>query len=126
MPSAFGPVPVCRGLCCPPELRRQGKLSRATIMEHEVLQLLPLPAGVETDSALLRLVFDHWWPGADAARPRDAGAGRLAGRFITQAIATRWPKEQTRQGDDCQGADDGRAGRQVCRQGSKQSETIAQ
>lgn len=35
-------------------------------MEREVLLLLPLPAGVNGDSALVRCLFEHWWQGAAA------------------------------------------------------------
>ncbi len=35
-------------------------------MEREVLLLLPLPAGVEADSLLLRRLFERWWQGAAA------------------------------------------------------------
>ncbi len=35
-------------------------------MEREVLLLLPLPAGSDEESPLLRLVFERWWQGAAA------------------------------------------------------------
>lgn len=35
-------------------------------MEREVLLLLPLPAGVDGDSALVRRLFERWWQGAAA------------------------------------------------------------
>lgn len=35
-------------------------------MECEVLLLLPLPAGVDSDSALVRRLFERWWLGAAA------------------------------------------------------------
>lgn len=35
-------------------------------MEREVLLLLPLPAGVDSDSALVRRLFERWWQGAAA------------------------------------------------------------
>jgi hypothetical protein len=33
-------------------------------MEREILLLLPLPAGVDGDSALVRRLFERWWQGA--------------------------------------------------------------
>ena len=42
-------------------------------MEREVLLLLPLLAGVDDDSALVRLLFERWWQGAAAAALGAAG-----------------------------------------------------
>jgi hypothetical protein len=41
------------------------KPSRETIMEREILLLLPLLAGVEDDSGPLRALFERWWQGAE-------------------------------------------------------------
>ena len=41
-------------------------------MEREVLLLLPLPAGVDSDSALVRRLFERWWQGAAAVAPGGA------------------------------------------------------
>ena len=35
-------------------------------MEREILLLLPLPAGVDGHSALVRRLFERWWQGAAA------------------------------------------------------------
>lgn len=61
-------------------------------MEREVLLLLPLPAGVEADSALLRLMFERWWQGASAVALGAAGGWpmpverRFAGGRVTPAL----------------------------------------
>jgi len=42
-------------------------------MEREVLLLLPLPAGADAESVLVRMVFERWWLGASAVALGAAG-----------------------------------------------------